>query len=128
MEDETLEVLLAGEKGEARLLAPDSMEPEFFNVLWQQHRRKNLSLDEVGEYWSAFQGTPLYLTDVHSLVGRAARITTRTGAIIYDALFVALAETEDGVMVTADETLLKVLEGTPHAGLALSLAAWEDLT
>ncbi|MBA3637555.1 MAG: hypothetical protein H0W57_14230, partial [Rubrobacteraceae bacterium] len=72
MEDETLEVLLAGEKGEARLLAPDSIEPEFFNVLWQQHRRKNLSLDEVGEYWSAFQGTPLYLTDVHSLVGRAA--------------------------------------------------------
>ena len=44
-----------------------------------------------------------------------------TGAIVYDALFLALAEDAQTVVVTADGKLLRTLEGTPYASLARSL-------
>ena len=50
LEDEALTVLDAGERGDAVLLAPDTIEPEFWNVLWQRYRRAELSLDEVQNY------------------------------------------------------------------------------
>ena len=53
--------------------------------------------------------------EVLPLMPLATEIAANSGCIIYDALFVALAESEDTVVVTADETLLKVLEGTPYA-------------
>ena len=57
----------------------------------------------------------------------AAQITLSTGVIIYDALFLALAEETGTVMVTADRKLLRTLEGTPHARLAHPLADVESL-
>lgn len=38
--------------------------------------------------------------------------------IVYDALFLALAEYVVTVMVTADDKLLRTLKGTEYAGLA----------
>jgi predicted nucleic acid-binding protein len=49
---------------------------------------------------------------------RAAEIALQTRVIIYDALFLALAENSETVVVTADGKLLKALEGTAHARLA----------
>ena len=115
LEDEALSLLEAGERGDVTLLAPDSLEPEFWNVLWQRHRRGELSLDEVWDYWNAFEESPLLMGEVLPLMTLGTEISANSGCIIYDALFVALAESEDTVVVTADETLLKVLEGTPYA-------------
>ncbi len=53
---------------------------------------------------------------------RAVEISFESGAIIYDALFLALAEDADTLVITADERLLKILEGTAHARLAHPLA------
>ncbi len=115
LEDEALSVLEAGERGDVTLLAPDSLEPEFWNVLWQRHRKSKLSLDEVLDYWDAFEESPLLMGEVLPLMPLAIEIATHSKCIIYDALFVALAESEDTVVVTADEKLLKALEGTPYA-------------
>lgn len=46
-------------------------------------------------------------------MSRAARITFQAGVIVFDALFLALAEELGTVVVTADGKLLKTLEGTP---------------
>jgi len=46
----------------------------------------------------------------------AAEVALQSGCIIYDTLFVALAEAEEAVVVTADEKLLRTLEGTSYAG------------
>lgn len=109
LEDEALVVLGAAEVGDVTLLAPDSVEPEFWNVLWQRHRRSELSLDEVWEYWNAFEESPLLMGEVLPLMSLATEVAAHSGCIIYDALFVALAESEDTVVVTADEKLLKAL-------------------
>jgi len=47
---EALEVLRAGQRGEVLLLAPESVEPELWNVLWQRHCRGELSPEEVRGY------------------------------------------------------------------------------
>ncbi|MBA3388020.1 MAG: type II toxin-antitoxin system VapC family toxin [Rubrobacter sp.] len=115
LEDEALSVLEVGERGDLMLLAPDSVEPEFWNVLWQRHRRGELSLDEVWEYWDALEESPLLMGEVLPLMTLATRIAADSGCIIYDALFVALAEFEDTVVVTADQKLLDAIEGTSYA-------------
>ena len=49
-------------------------------------------------------------------------ITLDSGAVVYDALFLALAEEAGMVVVTADYKHLQVLRGTPYARLAHYLA------
>lgn len=101
-------------------------EPEFWNVLWQRYRQGELSLDDVKDYWDAFEESPLLFGEVLPLMPVATEIATRSECIIYDALFVALAESEDTVVVTADGKLLKALEGTPYAKRGVHLKAMTD--
>lgn len=121
LEEEALKVYEAGERGDVALLAPDSVEPEFWNVLWQRHVRGELELDEVLEYWDVFEELPLLFAEILTLMPLAAEIAADSGCIIYDALFVALAESEDTVVVTADGKLLRALEGTGYAARGVHL-------
>ncbi len=45
----------------------------------------------------------------------AAEITPETGVIVYDSLFLALAEDSKTVVITADGRHLKALEGSARA-------------
>ena len=56
------------------------------------------------------------------LMTLATEIAAHSGCIIYDALFVALAESEDTVVVTADKKLLKALKATHYAERGVHLA------
>lgn len=53
---------------------------------------------------------------------RAAELVLETGVIVYDALFLALAEYTSTPVVTADGKLLKTLESTDHTELAQPLS------
>lgn len=108
--------------------APATILAEAFNALGQQHRRGNLSREEVREGWNLLSDLPLSLYAIEDLMPRAAQITLETGVIVYDALFVTLAEAAGAVMITADRRLLGSLDGTPYAHLARSLAEVEHLT
>lgn len=125
--EEVLVLLAAVGEGEAKLLAPSTVQPELFNALWQQHRREKLSREEVGEHWGDFSVTSIDLYAPEDLMPSAAQIALETGIIIYDAPFLALAEDAESVMVTADERLLKVLRDTAYANLARHLRAVGEL-
>lgn len=125
LEEEALRVLDAVELGDVQLLAPDTLGPEFWNVLWQRYRQGELSLDEVKDYWDAFEESPLLFGEVLPLMPLATEIATRSKCIIYDALFVALAEYEDTVVVTADGKLFRALEDAPYAKRGVHL---KDIT
>lgn len=58
---------------------------------------------------------------------RAAEIAHESAVIVYDALFLVLAEEVGMVMVTADGTLLRSLEGTSYARLAHPLTGLDSL-
>ncbi len=119
--EEAAGLLRLAESEELTLLAPSTVYPEFFNALWQQHRREGLPLEEMRASWEQFAIDPVFLYAPEDLMHRAAEIAFDSGAIIYDALFLALAEDAETVMITADDKLLKALGGTEYASLAHSL-------
>ena len=78
--------------------------------------------------WSDFlSGEPVTLYDPADLMPRATELVLETGVIIYDALFLVLAEYTGTVMVAADDKLLRALKGTEYADLARSLARVDSL-
>lgn len=120
--DEAARLLDAVGSGISELLAPSTLQPEFFNTLWQRRRRGELSIEEVRQAWSDIRdGEPATLYESADLMPRAAELVLETGVIIYDALFLALAEYADTFMVTADDKLLWSLKGTEYADLAQHL-------
>lgn len=77
-----------------------------------------MPLDRVRSIWEDFYDAPVTLFGIESLVSYAVEISLNSGTIIYDALFLALAEDTGAVMVTADDKLLRALDGTEYARLA----------
>jgi predicted nucleic acid-binding protein len=122
LHDEAIKLLRHAEAGDVELLAPGTVQPEFFNALWWQHRREGLPLDSVRDLWRRFSLDPVVLYAPEDLMPRAAEVALQTRVIIYDALFLALAEDSETVVVTADGKLIEALEGTPYAHLAHPLA------
>ena len=111
------------EDGAVSLIAPGTILPEVFNAFWQKHRRKELSLEEATQGWELISELPLALYAPEDLMPRAVEITSETGIIIYDSLFLSLAEDAGTFVVTADERLLVAVRGTAYAGLARHLTA-----
>ena len=60
--------------------------------------------------------------EIDLLSPQAVEITLDSGAVVYDALFLALAEEAGTLVVTADIKLLQTLRGTSYARLAYHLA------
>lgn len=127
LREEALELANRIEADEVELLAPSTIGPELFNAFFQQHRRGNLTLDEVRGFFASFRESPVSLFETDALTPRGVEISLDAGVIVYDALFLALAEDAATVMVTADERLLRLLRDTPYADLAHPLAAARDL-
>jgi predicted nucleic acid-binding protein len=117
LHDEAIGLLRRAEAGDVDLLAPGTVQPEFFNALWWQHRREGLPLGSVRNLWGQFALDPVVLYAPEDLMPRAAEIALQTRVIIYDALFLATAENSETVVVTADGKLLKAFEGSPYAHL-----------
>ena len=117
----------AFEEGQVGLLAPGTILPEAFNAFWQLYRRGELTRQEVREGWDLISSLPLSLYAPKDLMPRALELTFETSVIVYDALFLALAEDADTLVVTADSKLLKVLENTPYARLTHPLAEVHSL-
>lgn len=123
LHDQAIGLLRRAEAGDIELFAPGTVQPEFFNALWWHHRREGLPLDRVRASWEGFALDPVVLFAPEDLMPRAAEIALETGVIIYDSLFLALAENSETIVITADSRLLKALEGTAHVRLAHPLAA-----
>lgn len=119
--EQAVGLLEAAEAGATDLLAPGTVLPEGFNAIAQQRRRGLLDEEDATGTWEKLLTAPVYTYAVEDLIERAAEIANETGAIIYDALFMALAEDSDTVMVTADGKLLRALKSTRYASLVKPL-------
>lgn len=115
------------EEGKVTLLAPGTILPEVFNAFWQKLRRGELTREEVREGWELISELPLTFYAPEDLMPRAGEIAFETSVIVYDALFLALAEDFDTVVVTADDKLMKALKGTAYARLAQPLQQVDGL-
>lgn len=109
--------LLAG----TSLVAPGLLAVEIANGLWKKAMKEQIDiavsfspeLDQLGEL--------VTLVDERGVVGRALEIARTLRHAVYDCIYLALAESLNDTVVSADKKLLGKLHGGEFAHLAMPL-------
>lgn len=94
------------------LLAPHLLWAEVGNTLWKRHRRKEASLEVTRRQLADVRRLPVRAFDHWPLVPGALDLAVALGQTVYDCLYLALAEEEDGVVVTADRRFHRAVTGS----------------
>lgn len=97
------------------LIAPDYLWLEVSSVVCQRIQRKQLLTNEGLEILPALQRFDIQLFSSADLLGPATRIAIETSTSFYDCLYLALAVSQSGQMVTADRKFYLPLARTHFA-------------
>lgn len=98
---------------ECELLAPDLIFAEFGNVLWKKWLRKELEPEVIPPILTDLGRMRLRIAPTAALLDRAAAIAITYRRSFYDSIYLALADTAHGRVVTVDEKLCNALRDTP---------------
>lgn len=104
-----------------RFVAPETLAVEFAHALGKQLRRKHLSLDEAREIWEDFSALPIDLRPIAELVAPAFRLATDHNGVVYDALYVVLAQGEGVPVLTSDARMRNAFLGLDAITLVTEL-------
>jgi predicted nucleic acid-binding protein len=105
------------------LCAPDFVVAEVASAMWRKMRSGQMSVDQATASLGALPGLFDSLAPCATLAPRAIAIADALGHPVYDCFYLALAERDEAMLVTADRRLLAIASGTPHGRLVMSLAA-----
>lgn len=104
---------------QVKLLAPDLIIAEVGNILWKKHRLKELDLNDAKEILDNFQRLPLDIYETKPLINAAWTIAIEHQRTVYDSLYLALAETKNCPLITADRAFYNALQNSHLAPLVL---------
>ena len=115
LEDDTAQALdlLAA----TTLAAPIFLQIEVGNALWKKHRRGEFGADFDPTSFIERIGSFVEMIDETPMIPRAAQIAVALGHPIYDCVYLAMAETLQRPLITADKRFLAALAGTDLAPL-----------
>lgn len=99
------------------LTGPSWMLVEVTNILWKRVQRGDLTAQEAQARLRALLALAPLLQECTHLLSRAHDLGVTLGHPVYDLIYLALAERDGGILVTADERLLKAVKGTRWADL-----------
>lgn len=122
LNEEDSEQALALLASDERLIAPDLIVAELCNGAWRLIRRGELRREQLE---IIARGAPDAFAALHasaSLAVRAAAIALALDHPVYDCFYLALSETQDAPLVSADRRLIERTAGTPFAQRTLALA------
>ena len=103
------------------LHAPDFLVVELANVAWRKAKRREISRQQAEQISAAcLDGVPV-LHASSTLVERATRIALDLDHLVYDCIYIACAEAIGGVLITADEKMMRTAENTKFQRLMESL-------
>ncbi|MEO8358732.1 MAG: type II toxin-antitoxin system VapC family toxin [Vicinamibacteria bacterium] len=85
-----------------QFVAPETLGVEFAHALGKELRRGHLTREEARDIWADFNALPIELRPIGGLVGAAFDLATDHHAVVYDALYVALARAEEIQVLTSD--------------------------
>lgn len=91
--------------GRAAAIAPDLIYAEVASAYVQHMRTRSLQVDDAMESLAEIVDLPFDVRPNRALCEIAVAVAARTGLTAYDAHYLALAEAEDAVLVTADRAL-----------------------
>lgn len=91
--------------GKVRVVAPDLIYAEVANACLEDVRAGELTLADAIDSLVAVSAFPLETRESRVLCGFALPVAVDAGLTAYDAHYLALAEAEDAVLVTADRAL-----------------------
>jgi len=97
-------------RGRAKLIAPELLVAECANILWKKASRRELTKNEAIFAARLLQAADIELMPTRSLLETATRLALDLGHPAYDCLYIALAVANGYQLVTADESLVRVLE------------------
>jgi predicted nucleic acid-binding protein len=96
----------------ARFYVPDLLFIECANILWKHARRFGYSAERAQEDLADLRALALRSVSTANLIGDALAIALVYEISAYDACYVALAHRLSVPFVTADEALVRKLDGT----------------
>ncbi|HEY5409155.1 MAG TPA: type II toxin-antitoxin system VapC family toxin [Caulobacteraceae bacterium] len=100
------------------IAAPDLIKLEIGHVLGKRLRRGEISVRFAAEVWRTLNETPVRLEPFRDHLERAFALSLETGTALYDCVYLALAEAEDDVLVTADERFARAIRQARDSDLA----------
>lgn len=104
--------------GSLEFMSPDVFPIEVAHAITRSERRGLLAASEGRKALQVLLASLPRLHGSVSLLGRAYELSSRARIGIYDCLYVALAEREGCLLVTADDRLLRNLPSSPIVALA----------
>jgi len=108
--------------------APSLLTIEVANTLWKKVRRgafaAEAATEAATEAVERLPRPPIRYVETVDLVAAAFALATRLDHPVYDCCCLAVAEAEDGRVVTADRRLLARVHGTAFAARAVELDAF----
>jgi len=97
--------------GTHELLAPDVFPVEIAHALTRAERQGRIAVSQAAVLWADVMATAPVLHPYLPLLPRAIVISSQQRVGVYDCLYVALAEREGCELVTADDRLVRNLQG-----------------
>jgi len=94
---------------EIQIVVPDLFWAEIGNVLWKAARTQRMTIGDARTGLLKIISCNFPTVSSFSLLNRAFDIATTFGRSFYDCLYVALAESSETELITADEKLVNAL-------------------
>jgi predicted nucleic acid-binding protein len=108
---------------ESVLIAPELVIAEVLNVVWKRFIRNDLERDQMAHIPNALPKLFAELWPTVWLARRAFEIAAELRHPVYDCFYLALAESEDATLVTADRRLIERLAGSRWESICRPLVA-----
>ena len=109
---------------EYTLLAPDLLYAEIGNIVWKKCRLQGLAAEDARRIIVAFCLLDIHCTPGAILLNDAYALAFTYHCTVYDAMYVALSQREDSLLVSADEKLITLFKELPFA--PVWVAEWDN--
>jgi predicted nucleic acid-binding protein len=97
----------------AELLAPEFIEIEIGNILWKKVRSGTVAREDGDAQLALFRSLNLSLFSTQTISHAAYYIAVETDRTYYDSLYLALAISQNCLLVTADRKFYNAVRPTP---------------
>lgn len=111
---EATDILHQIRRGHAHAVVPELLLAECANVIWKRVVQGSISAADASMIVEAVVESPFQVERTAPLLPTAFAIAVETHCTVYDAIYVALAIQVDGILLSADRKLERLMADRPY--------------